>query len=107
MSMYCFPNLETKEMTLQPAQRINQFLMSWFIDRMKERIEEHAPKVCTLDFSRCSTASDEIGMNIIATILHEMEERNGKLRVCGLDESLLNAFMASEISKKVEVFEEK
>ena len=36
-----------------------------------------------------------------------MEERNGKLRVCGLDESLLNAFMESEISKKVEVFEEK
>lgn len=105
--LYCLPNLETKEMTLQLPHRINQFLLEWFIARMKEWIEEHAPEVCTLDFSRCTIASDEIGMNIIATILHEMEERNGKLRVCGLDESLLNVFMESEISKKVEAFEKK
>ena len=45
------------------------------------------------------------GIDVIRNVLHTMEERNGKLLICGLHEQPLKVFLESEVSEKIEIAE--
>ena len=91
-------------LTIQPKKRISAVLAEWYNRTMQARIEEYAPQTCILDFSQVDILN-EAGIDVIRNVLHTMEERNGKLLICGLQEQPLKVFLESEVSEKIEIAE--
>ena len=91
-------------LTIQPKKRISAVLAEWYTKTMRARIEEYAPQTCILDFSQVDILN-KAGIDVIRNVLHTMEERNGKLLICGLQEQPLKVFLESEVSEKIEIAE--